>query len=393
MNRLANLLQDALSGFKEAGTFRQLRAVRPKAGGVVLRDGRRLLDFSSSDYLGLSHHPEMIRRAIQWTEEWGTSARGSRLVTGTLELHDQVETKLAALKGTEAALVFNSGYQANSTILPALFDKALLGRSPLVFTDRRIHASLHHGCRAAGVRQIRFRHNDMNHLSDQLKAHEGRPGPRFIITESLFSMDGDVADLPSLTELADRYGAALYLDDAHATGVMGPKGMGLSGEYPGRIEVAMGAFSKAMGGFGAYIGCSKELKAYLVNRCGGLIYSTALPPAVLGTMDAALDLVPGMEAERRRLRTNADILRQALAAAGVSALSSSTQIVPALIGAETQTLAAAAYLEEKGILGIAIRPPTVSKGDSRIRLVLSAVHDSQAVTQLTDAVADLGKFL
>lgn len=385
------LFDRALADLDDRGMRRRLRAVRPLGGGRVERDGRALVDFSSNDYLGLAGHPELIARSRAWAAEWGAGARASRLVTGTPEPYIRVEEKLAALKGTEAALVFNSGFQANVAILPALLDRDLLGGEALVFTDRLIHASLHAGLKAVGARQIRFRHNDLDHLEDQLKANAARPGIRLIVTESVFSMDGDRPDLGILVDLAERHGAALYLDEAHATGVLGPKGMGLAGHFPGRVEVAMGTFSKGMGGFGAYVAGSRALCDWLVSRAAGFVYATALPPAVLGAIDAALDLVPGMEAERARLFANAEAARQALKTAGLDCLASDTQIVPAVIGGETEALAASRYLEEKGVLGIAIRPPTVPKGTSRIRLAMSAAHGPEEMRVLLDAIPGLAR--
>lgn len=393
MERFERRLETYLEGVQAKGLRREARVCRPEPGGRVRRDGRLLIDFSSNDYLGLARHPEVVARARAWTGEWGAGARASRLVTGTLELHEQVEAKIAAAKGTEAALILNSGYQANSAILPALLDRGLLGEDALVFTDRLIHASLHAGMAAAGARQVRYRHNDLGHLEELLTLHADKQGTRFILTESVFSMDGDRCDIEALADLAERFEAVLYLDEAHATGVLGPKGMGLSGLVPGRVDVIMGTFSKALGGFGAYLACSRALRDYLVNRCGGLIYSTALPPAVLGAMDAALDLVPGMETERQRLHDYASRLRATLTEAELDFGDSSSQIVPAIIGDEEQTLAASHFLEEEGLLGIAIRPPTVPKGSSRIRFALSAAHGEEEIQALLAAVPGLARFV
>ncbi|MBF0563198.1 MAG: aminotransferase class I/II-fold pyridoxal phosphate-dependent enzyme, partial [Alphaproteobacteria bacterium] len=252
------------------------------------------------------------------------------------------------------------------------------------------HASMHHGCQSAGVREIRFHHNDMNHLEHLLAAQAGKPGIRFILTESVFSMDGDRADLAGLVELAQRHDAFLYVDEAHATGVLGPRGMGLAGAFPGRVDLVMGTFSKALGGFGAYVACSRRLAGYLVNRCAGFIYSTALPPAVLGAMDAALDLVPTLEAERAHLHANADRLRVALADLGVDTGDSTTQIVPAMVGDAGRALAISRALEAEGILGIAIRPPTVPNGTSRIRFAVSAEH---GVAEMDRLVAGLPRIV
>lgn len=381
---------DAYAAFVAAaeakGARRRLTPGEPLPGGRLLRDGRALVDFSSNDYLGLRRHPLLIERAQSWAGRWGAGAGASRLVVGTLDLHRQVEAKIAALKGTEDALIFGSGWQANAAVLPALFDREGLGGEALVFTDRLNHASLHHGCAAAGARQIRFRHNDLNHLEELLKAREGEPGRRFIVTESVFSMDGDRAPVAALADLAERWGAFLYIDEAHATGVLGPGGKGLSAEAPGRVDLIMGTFSKALGGFGAYVAGSKVLCDYLVNRCGGFIYATAPPPAVLGAMDAALDLVPTLDAERAHVAGLAAGLRAGLRRLGLDDAGSTTQIVPAVTGSEASALDLSAKLAEAGFLGVAIRPPTVPAGASRIRFALSAAHSADDLAALLAAL-------
>lgn len=381
---------DAYAAFVAAaeakGARRRLTPGEPLPGGRLLRDGRVLVDFSSNDYLGLRRHPSLIERAQNWAGRWGAGAGASRLVVGTLDLHRQVEAKIADLKGTEDALIFGSGWQANAAVLPALFDREGLGGEPLVFTDRLNHASLHHGCAAAGVRQIRFRHNDLNHLEELLRARADQPGRRFIVTESVFSMDGDRAPVAALADLAERWGAFLYIDEAHATGVLGPGGKGLSAEAPGRVDLIMGTFSKALGGFGAYVAGSRVLCDYLVNRCGGFIYATAPPPAVLGAMDAALDLVPALDAERAHVAGLAADLRAGLRRLGLSDAGSTTQIVPAVTGSEAAALDLSAKLAAAGFLGVAIRPPTVPAGASRIRFALSAAHSTQDVAALLDAL-------
>ena len=377
---------DRLAG---AGLGRALRPVGPSASGRTLVAGRELVNFASNDYLGLARHPELIRRAQAWAEEWGAGAGASRLVCGTLELHARIEDKLARGKRTEAALVFSSGYQANASVLPALLDRQVLGAEPLVFCDRLNHASIHAGCRAAGVRQIRYRHNDLSHLEDLLEARAGDKAPRFIVTETVFGMDGDRADLEALAGLAARHGAFLYLDEAHATGLFGPDGFGLSAAHPGGADLVMGTFSKALGGFGGYVACSARLRAYLVNRCPGFIYSTALPPAVLGAMDAALDLLPGLEDARRTLLAGADRVRAAWRAAGLDCGASTTQIVPLLVGGNEAALALGRDLEAAGILAAAIRPPSVPAGTSRVRFSLTAAHGEDDLARLAEVVPRL----
>ena len=384
MSKFDASFEDALAQAEARGRRRVLRTVEPLDGGRVRVDGRVLIDVASTDYLGLSRHPEVIARACAWTQRYGAGAGGSRLLRGTFDAHRAVEAKLARLHGAEAALLFATGWQANASILPALF---AAGEGPaLVFADRLIHASLHQGCQAAGVRQIRFRHNDLDHLESLLNARAGEPGRRFVITESVFSVDGDRADVVRLADIAERHGAFLYLDEAHATGVLGPGGMGLAGLAPGKVDLVMGAASKALGGFGAYVAGSAVLIDYLINACSGLIYSTATPPAVLGAMDAALDLAPGMDAERTHLHRLGERLRAGLAALGADTAGSSTQIVPAVVGGERATLALAEALRDAGFLVSAIRPPTAPEGKSRLRFSLSAALAEADVEALLAAL-------
>lgn len=315
----------------------------------------------------------------------GAGAGASRLVTGTSEAHLGLEKRIAAFKGTEAALLFASGWQANAAVIPALLKVA---PGATVFTDRLIHASLHHGCAAAGARQIRFRHNDLEDL-ERLLETKGRDAPaRIILTESVFSMDGDIVDLPRLVEVARRRDAFLFVDEAHATGVLGPKGAGLSATMPGGVDLVMGTFSKAMGSFGAYVAGSRLVCDYLVNTCGGFIFSTAPPPSVLGAIDAALDIVPGMDAERDRLSTLAEQLRLGLVEIGLDVGASNTQIVPAIIGDASATLDCSERLAEQGMLAAAIRPPTVPPGTSRLRLALRAAHSAADIELLLAAIRE-----
>ncbi|MDR3505959.1 MAG: aminotransferase class I/II-fold pyridoxal phosphate-dependent enzyme [Acidocella sp.] len=390
MQEFDDVWLSGLAALEAAGRRRRLRvADRLPDGRVRVDGGPPLLDFSSNDYLGLSHHPALIRRACEYAERWGAGAGASRLVAGNLPPFPEIEAKLAAAKGTEAALILVSGVQANLTLLPALLDSRYLGAEPLVYADKLNHASLIQGCVGAGVRQIRFRHNDLEHLEELLERDKDLPRPRFIITESVFSMDGDCANIPALRTLAERYGAFLYLDEAHATGVLGENGFGLA--HGLRQGLVMGTFSKGMGGFGAYVSCSAALREYLVNRCGGVIYATALPPAVLGAMEAAIDLVPSLSAERAHLAELAANFRARLNETGLDTGTSATQIVPVILGGEERTLSVARALEAEGFLGVAIRPPTVPNGTSRIRFALSARHSEADIAALAKAVIRLAR--
>jgi 8-amino-7-oxononanoate synthase len=380
MSKFDSIFNEALELAAKRGMRRHLRPLTPLAHGRVAVDGRELINFASNDYLGLSRHPELIARTREWTERLGAGSGASRLVTGTLEAHAAVEAKIAAAKGQEAALIFASGWQANAGVIPAVL--AAGEGEAMVFTDKLVHASFHAGCAAAGVRQIRYRHNDLDHLESLLAARDGQFGRRYILAESVFSMDGDRADVAALARLAEDYGAFLYLDEAHATGVLGPHGMGLSGLAPEGVDLIMGTFSKAMGGFGAYVAGSRALCDYLINTCGAFIYTTAPPPSVLGAIDAALDLVPTMDAEREALIETSGRLRAALVELGLSTGESSTQIIPAIVGDAENALALSAELEAAGLLVPAIRPPTVPNGTSRLRFALSAAHGPEEIDRL-----------
>jgi 8-amino-7-oxononanoate synthase len=267
-----------------------------------------------------------------------------------------------------------------------LFDRSVLGAEPLVFTDRLNHASMHFGCQASGIRELRYRHCNATHLGELLSQYEQDERPRFILTESVFSMDGDVAPLGEIAELARAHRATLIVDDAHATGILGEEGQGLSGD----ADVAIGTFSKALGSYGGYVACSETVRDYLVNRCSGLIYSTALPPPVLGAIDAALDAVPGMDAERAHVAGLAQRFREGAGAIGLSTGASTTQIVPVILGSPEAAVGMSRRLREPGFWAVAIRPPTVPAGTARLRLAFTAAHEESDVDRLLDALAEEG---
>jgi len=360
--------------------LRKIRNVLPLNGVEVNIDGRPMLNFCSNDYLGLSMHPLLQERSIEFIHKYGSGATASRLICGNYDFYEPVENKLAQLKQVEAALVMSSGFQANISVIPALADS-----HSLILSDQLNHNSLIQGCRLACCRVAVYRHNDLSHLAQLLEQNFDKGYSRiFIATESVFSMDGDVVDMGGLVALAENFNAFLIVDDAHATGVLGRQGMGLTCGHD--IDLVVGTFGKAGGSFGAYLACSEKLRTYMINCCSGLIYTTALPPAVVGAIDAALDLIPGMEAERKLLQANAAYLRGSLHEMGWSTGSSSTQIIPVMIGPVADALALSSWLEENGILISAIRPPTVPEGTSRIRLSLSALHTRKHIDRVIDVL-------
>lgn len=365
------------------GLRRSLLSVAARDARIIGAEGRSYINFASNDYLALRFNQGPIARAVEWAETYGVGSGASRLVTGNLDLFAPIEAKVAALKGKPASLVMASGFQTNAAVLQAVFDKSVLGAEPLVFADRLNHASMHFGCQAAGVRQLRYRHGDASHLAELLNQYQGDERPRFILTESVFSMDGDVAPLADIARLAREHDACLVVDDAHATGILGQGGAGLSGE----ADIVIGTFSKALGGFGGYLASTDTMRDYLINRCGGIIYSTALPPPVLGAIDAALDLLQGMEQERAYVARLAERFRSGAHALGLDTGASSTQIVPVILGSPEAAIAMSERLKRAGLWVSAIRPPTVPVGTARLRLAFTAAHEEPDIDRLLEVLA------
>lgn len=356
-------------------------------GGKVRTGGRVLLNLSSNDYLGLAQDSRLIATAQAAAERWGVGAGASRLVTGHLALHESVEAKLADFKGTQAAVIFSTGYMTNLGVI-----SALAGPGDVVFCDRLNHASIYDGIKLSGAELRRFPHRDLNRLEELLKqAPAGRT--RLIITDSVFSVDGDLAPLKELVDLKERHGALLMIDEAHATGVLGEKGAGLAqalGLTAG-VDVHMGTFSKALGALGGYAAGDLRLIDYLHNKARAFIYSTALPPPVLGAIDKALDIAREQPERRRYLLDQAEIFRHELNLAGFDTLGSETQIIPVLVGENARTLDFAARLRAEGLMAVALRPPTVPPGKARVRFSLSAAHASEDLAHARETIIRVGR--
>lgn len=367
--------QMRLDELAQQGLRRQLR-LQPACS-----ERNTWLDFSSNDYLLLSQHPEVIEAGHRCAQQYGAGATGSRLLSGHLPCFEELEAQVADFKHSPAALVFSTGYQANASVLSTLLSKSLWDQPPCVFTDRLNHASLHHACNLAGLKQQRFRHNDMGHLAELLN-QTPVDTPKIIATETVFGMDGDLLPVEELAQLALAHQATVYLDEAHATGVWGPEGRGLGAIQHPAIEslkargqwIVMGTFSKAVGVSGAYVACSAAIKEYLINQCGGFVYSTAPSPFVVGAVQHALTLIPQMSAEREALKQQAEAFRQAAHAAGWSTGSAQTHIVPLIVGEADQAMALKFKLLESQMVVSAIRPPTVPPHTARLRLALNVSH-------------------
>lgn len=346
------------------------------------------LNFSSNDYLQLSKHPDSITAAEVALRTFGNGATGSRLLSGNYPLFSVFESQIAKDKNCEAALIYNTGFQANLSVLSALLDKQVLKDRPLVFFDKLNHASLYQAIALSGAELLRYRHNDMNHLQRILDQHKNSARPKFLVSETVFGMDGDICFLNELVCLAKIHQTFLYLDEAHATGLFGPKGYGLSTridltEIP---HLIMGTFSKALGGHGAYIACSLTLRNYLVNKCQGLIYSTANSPANIAAAYANWQLIPKLDNQRQQLSQLGDYFRQSLQAMGFNTGTSSTHIIPIILENETRTIAFQKHLLQHDILCSAIRPPTVPPKTSRLRFAIHTAHTKVDIKKVLEHI-------
>ena len=370
---------------------RSLRRILARESPLVEFQGRRLVNFSSNDYLGLSQHPAVKEGAGQAIARAGASASSSRLICGNSDLHERLEGALAALKGKEAALTFASGFSANLGLL-----SSLVGPGDHIFSDALNHGSIVDGCRLSRAATVVFRHNDLGHLEELLKDCNGR-GRRLVVSDSVFSMEGDLADLPGLVSLCRRYDCRLMLDEAHATGVLGSRGGGLVEHFqesgaarPEEIELLMGTLSKALGSFGGFVACSATMRDYLINRCRPFIFATALPPAVVGAALASLELIRPPSEVRERLRSNVRLMRSRLAQHGLGRGQGQTSIFPLLLGSEERALEASQRLLDRGFLVAAIRPPSIPPGTSRLRITVTAGHTAAQIDELVGCLAEIG---
>lgn len=379
--RAWNWLSEELDGLRRQNLYRTMTVLEGPQTTVVKAEGQVQCLFSSNNYLDLANDPEVKAAARGALEQYGVGAGGSRLTTGTGPLHVRLEEELARFKGREAALVFNTGYMANVGIL-----SALVGRGDVIFSDQLNHASIIDGCRLSGAEVVIYRHNDMDDLEDKLKLHSGRRG--LIVSDGVFSMDGDLAPLPKLVELAKRYGVRTMIDEAHATGVVGDTGRGTEEHYhmEGSVDVLMGTLSKAVGSEGGFVCGSKELIQYLTNKARSFIFSTALSPV---TMAAGLRGLQKIQEEPQRvaaLRDNMAFLCRELERYGISAQSDSA-ILPILVGEEKRAMAAMEELKQRGYYVSAIRYPTVARGSARLRVALMSSHTREELAGLAQALA------
>jgi 8-amino-7-oxononanoate synthase len=375
----------------EAKNQRLERSARvyPEAGGKFKVDGKELLNFSSNDYLDIAHHRHVMDCSREALDKYGIGSSSSRLVTGTLPLHEELEARIAKEKGYEAALIFGSGYMANAGTIPVL-----AGRDDIIFADKLVHASMIDACKLSGAKLVRFSHNEVEALGKRLEQFPATGNRRLIITESVFSMDGDIAPLKEIAALADKHRAMLMVDEAHSTGTFGPLGAGLIREHglENSVTVSMGTMSKAMAGYGGFVACSEKLRKLLISSSRAFIYTTAPPPAVLGAAMGALDVFESSPRLGNILQANADYFRSLLHEAGLDTMQSQSQIIPIMIGDNEKAVAVSTKLREEGIIAAAIRPPTVPAGSARLRLSITLAHHvddlERAATSIIKAVRE-----
>ena len=371
----------ALEALARDSLLRELEPLESPQGVEVRVGGRTLVNFSANDYLGLASDPALVQAVRGAVELYGVGSGASRLVVGDSTAHRALEAELADFEGTEAAVLFNAGWAANVGVL-----SSLLGPEDVVFSDALNHASIIDGCRLSKARVVIYPHRDVEALAKLMEAHPGRR--RLLVTDSVFSMDGDVAPLEELVALAGRHGVAVMVDEAHATGVLGSRGAGLV-EALGlgdRVELRMGTLGKALGAFGAYVACSRPVADFLVNRARSLVFSTSLPPALCAAASAALRRVREDASLRERLWRNIRFFADGLNRLGFAATPASA-IFPVELGAAERALSAASFLRERGLLVKAIRPPTVPVGTSRLRFALSAAHSEAHLTAALEGIA------
>ena len=387
---LSNHLQQQLQHLDQQGLRRNLVPLIQAGRGRIAVSGKTYVNLSGNDYLGLASNEDLVSTFYSQLapdtllESYGPGATASRLMTGNSTLYEQLEQKLADLYNTEKALVFNSGYHGNVGILPVLAEKG-----DLILADKLCHASLIDGMRLSRADVVRYRHQDYDHLTRILEEKRKTYNRVFLVTESVFSMDGDMADLHQLIDLKKKFDCVLYLDEAHAVGLFGPQGLGLAEQegVASDIDLLFGTFGKAMGGQGGFLVCSQMIYDYLVTKSRSLIYSTGLPPVCLNWLLFILELVPKMSAERKQLQELASTFRKELTKKDLTT-GGSSQIIPVIIGESNAALSAASKLRESGYWVTAVRPPTVPANTARLRISLSTSLSQEDLAPLPELIAD-----
>jgi glycine C-acetyltransferase len=381
-------LTDQLDSWREAGTFQRLRDLQSACAPISRFDGRDVINLASNNYLGLTTHPKLIEAAVEATRKYGAGSGAVRTISGTMDLHLELERKIAAFKNVEACVVFQSGFAANAGTV-----SAILTPDDHIVSDALNHASIIDGCRLSRARIHVFPHRDVETAEAKLAALEGVPGHKLLITDGVFSMDGDIGPLPALVELAEKYGAIMMVDDAHSSGVLGRAGRGTVDHFglDGRVHIQVGTLSKAIGVLGGYVCGSRDLIDFLYHRARPFLFSTSHPPSVAASCIAAFNILEQEPERMRNLWKNTEYFRASLNAAGFDTGASQTPIIPIMVGQANTAFAFSRALFEEGLLATGIGFPTVPEGKARIRTIVTATHTTEQLDRATEILSRVAR--
>jgi glycine C-acetyltransferase len=386
-------LTEQLNDLKQRGTYFKLRILEDEQGPVCTYDGKKVINLASNNYLGLCDHPKLREAAIAATEKYGVGSGAVRTIAGTMRIHMELEEKIAAFKGVEACVVFQSGFTANAGTV-----SSILGKEDFILSDELNHASIIDGARLSRAKIKVFRHKDVAHAEELLKEIQQEPGRKLLITDGVFSMDGDIGPVDKLCDIADKYGAIMMVDDAHASGVLGRNGRGSVDHFhcTQRVDVQVGTLSKAIGALGGYVCGSRDLIDYLYHRARPFLFSTSHPPSVAATCIAAFDLLESEPERIERLWENTRYFKRQLTSAGFdvggrSTPASETPITPILIGEGRKTMEFSKALFDAGVMATGIAFPTVPEGKARIRTIMTSEHAREQIDQALDILTTVAR--
>ena len=383
-------LSDQLDELKAKGTHFRLRILEDEQAPVCTFDGKKVINLASNNYLGLTTHPKLREAALEATRKYGVGSGAVRTIAGTMKIHMELEEKIARFKNVEACVVFQSGFAANAGTV-----SAVLGKDDFIISDALNHASIIDGARLSKAKILVFRHKDIAHAEEQLASVKNEPGKKLLITDGVFSMDGDIGPLPALCDLAEKYGAIMMVDDAHASGVLGRNGRGTIDHFNvhGRVDIQVGTLSKAIGALGGYVCGTRDLIDFLYHRARPFLFSTSHPPSVAATCIAAFDVLEQEPERIQNLWDNTKYFKQGLAGAGFNTGMSETPITPVIVGEAKVAHQLSAALFEEGVLATGIGFPTVPEGKARVRTIVTATHTREELDRALEVFARVGKKL
>ncbi len=388
-----SFLTDQLNELRDKGTYFRLRVLQDEQAAVCTFDGKQVINLASNNYLGLTTHPKLREAALEATRKYGVGSGAVRTIAGTMTLHMELEEKIARFKNVEACVVFQSGFTANAGTV-----SAILGKDDFIISDELNHASIIDGCRLSRAKILVFRHKDVAHAEEQLASVKDQPGKKLLITDGVFSMDGDIGPLPGLCDIAEKYGAIMMVDDAHASGVLGRQGRGTIDHFDqhGRVDIQVGTLSKAIGALGGYVCGTRDLIDFLYHRGRPFLFSTSHPPSVAATCIAAFDVLQNEPQWMEKLWDNTKYFKKELGLLGFNiggknTPASETPITPIIIGDGKTTMEFSRELFNQGVMGTGIAFPTVPEGKARIRTIMTATHTREQLDQALSVLKKVGK--